>query len=152
MTRILCLLFLLMLTPLLLAIEKIDPDPKGVELCEKFLRACQIEDPQARLQAVLPLLHRSLLTNDGKDLAPSVKDFSYKKACSGARFYALPVEIYEVHQGKVTQVGFKETAEAGRTDKYFVSKKAGVSGRPAPLHVFWPEGGGEPRLINVGSL
>jgi len=52
----------------------------------------------------------------------------------------------------VTQVGFRETAESGRTDKYFVTKKAGVPGLPAPLHVFWPSDGGAPKLINIGSL
>ena len=33
-----------------------------------------------------------------------------------------------------------------------IGKKEGAAGRPAPLHVFWPEGGGAPMLINIGSL
>ena len=146
------LLMLLCCTPTLWAIEKIQADSKAVQLCENFLKACQLDDPQDRLQAVLPLLHKSMLTRDGKDLDRNVKEFSYKKACGAAKLYAVPVEIYEVHKGNVTTVGFRETAERGRTDKYFVSKKPGVQGRPAPLHVFWPEDGGEPKLINVGSL
>lgn len=146
------LMILLCCAPTVSAIEKIEADPKGVQLCESFLKACQIADPQARLEAILPLLHKSMLTRDGKDLDRNVKEFSYKKACSAARLYALPVEIYEVHKGNVTTVGFKETAERGRSDKYFVSKKPGVEGRPTPLHVFWPEDGGEPKLINIGSL
>ena len=152
MIRLLLLLLLAVLAPVVFAIEKIDPDPKGVQLCENFLKACLIEDPKARLEAVIPLLHKSMLSKDGKDLDRNVKEFSYAKACGGAKFYAIPVEIYEVHKGNVTTVGFKETAERGRSDKYFVSKKAGQPGRPAPLHVFWPEGGGEPKLINIGSL
>jgi hypothetical protein len=150
--RILLVLLLAAWTPMALAIEKIEADAKGVQLCELFLKACQIEDPKARLEAVVPLMHKSMLSKDGKDLDRNVKEFSYAKACGGAKFYAIPVEIYEVHKGNVTTIGFKETAERGRTDKYFVAKKAGQAGRPAPLHVFWPEDGGPPKLVNVGSL
>lgn len=134
------------------AIEKIAPDPKGVRLCTEFLAALSRADEKVRLAAVLPLLHKSMLTADGKDLDPQVKQFSYQKAVKGAQFYAQPAEIFEVHKGVESTVGFQQTAETGRTDKYFVKKKPDQPGRPAPLHVFWPKGGGEPRLINIGSL
>jgi hypothetical protein len=49
-------------------------------------------------------------------------------------------------------MGFKETAERGRIDKYFIAKRRGIAGVPAPLHIFWPETGGKPKLINIGSL
>lgn len=135
-----------------LAIEKVSPDPRGTELCTKFLEALLIPDPDARLKAVLPLLHASMKTSDGKDLEPNVKGFSYKKACSGAQFYQVPAVITEVHKGRDTTIGFGPTAQAGRTDKYFVAKKDGVAGRPAPLHVFFPADGGAPTLVNIGSL
>lgn len=152
MRNFIWIFLLITLTQALWAIEKIDPDPKASALCESFLKACQIEDPQARLAAIIPLVHKSMLTRDGKDLDRNTKDFSYKKACGAAKLYALPVQISEVHKGNVTTIGFKETAETGRTDKYFVAKKDGVQGRPAPLHVFWPQNGGEPKLVNFGSL
>ena len=134
------------------AIEKIEPDAKGVKLCSEFLAAISHKQEADRLKAVAPLLHKSMLTPDGKDLDRNTKEFSYKKACQNAQFYAQPAEIFEVHKGNVVTVGFRETAERGRTDKYFVKKKEGAAGRPAPLHVFWPENGGEPRLVNIGSL
>lgn len=145
------LLFLL-LAGSVQAVEKISPDPKAVELCTKFLQALLLEDETARLQAVMPLLHPSMYSNDKKGLAPNVRDFSYKKACGGVKFYAIPAEITEVHQGKVQTISVGETAERGRIDKYFVAKAAGQNGMPAPLHVFWPENGGPPVLVNIGSL
>ncbi|MCA9544899.1 MAG: hypothetical protein KC613_10930 [Myxococcales bacterium] len=134
------------------AIEKIPPEAKAVEIITQFLNAARIEDEGKRLQAVLPLLHKSMKSADGKDLPPNVKRYSYKKACDGAKFYQVPAKIFEVHKGNTVTVGFKETAEKGRTDKYFVEKKAGIAGRPAPLHVFFPADGGAPTLINIGSL
>jgi hypothetical protein len=141
------------LAPAALAqIQKIEPDPKAVKLCTDLLAALTLEGEAARLKAVLPLLHKSLLTADGKDLDPMVRNFSYKKAVTGAPLYKQPADIFEVHKGNDSTVGFGATAERGRTDKYFVNKKDGQPGRPAPLHVFWPNGGGEPKLVNIGSL
>jgi hypothetical protein len=133
------------------SIEKIEADKKAVELINNFMKALQIEDATKREAAALKFLHKSMLTNDGK-MPSSLKNYSFKKACDGVKFYDVPVKITEVHKGRSVTVGFKETAERGRTDKYFVGKKEGAAGRPAPLHVFWPEGGGKPMLINVGSL
>jgi len=133
-------------------IKKIPPDPKAVKLVAQLLKALTIADEGKRLAAVLPLVHKSLRTADGKDLDRSVKQFSYKKACTGAQHYGYPPEIKEVHQGNVLTVGFKATAERGRKDKYFVPKKAGVAGRAAPVIIFWPEGGGAPRVLDFGSL
>ncbi len=133
-------------------IEKIAPDEKAIALLDRFLAALSIEDPEKRLEAVIPLVHKSLLTQDGKDLDNDTKPYSYKKACQNAGCYKQPVEIYEVHKGNTYTVGYGPTAEKGRTDKYFINKKEGVAGRPAPIHIFWPSDGGEPKIINMGSL
>jgi len=134
------------------AIEKISPDAKAVEVINKLLAAFSLTDSELRLKAVIPLLHKSMYTNDGKDLSKNVKDFSYKKAVENVKFYSIPAVITEVHKGNVTAIGFKETAERGRTDKYFVGKKDAKNGRPAPIHIFFPENGGEPKVVNIGSL
>ena len=134
------------------AVEKIEPDPKGVKLCTDFMAALAIEDEAKRLEAVIPLLHKTLLTEDGKDLTPDVKRFSYRKACTDAKLYKQPAQVTEVHKGTEHTAGFGKQAEKGRADKYFVAKKDDVPGRPAPLHVFWPSDGGAPKLISIGSL
>jgi hypothetical protein len=134
------------------AIEKIEPDPAAVKLVNEFMNALTISDEAERLQAILPLVHDSLKTGDKKDLFSSVKQFSYKRAVSMIKLYKLPAEIGDVHKGTVSTVGFKETAERGRRDKYFVKKKEGVNGMPAPIHVFIPENGGAPKIFDFGSL
>jgi hypothetical protein len=136
----------------LAAIEKIAPDPVAAKLVGDFLSALSIADEAARLQAVLPLIHDSLKSPDKQDLSKDAKRFSYKKAVDGVKFYKIPVELGEVHKGSVSTVGFKETAEKGRRDKYFVKKKDGVAGLPAPIHVFTPEAGGAPKILDFGSL
>lgn len=130
-------------------VDKVDPDPRAVKLINAFMEALKSADADARLAAVIPLVHKSLLSNDGRDLAPNIKQFSYRKAVQSASLYPVPVVISEVHRGNVLTIGFQATAERGRNDKYFVGKS---SGRPAPIHVFFPEGGGELKITNFGSL
>ena len=134
------------------AVEKIEPDEKGVKLVGQVLTALVIEDEGERLKAVLALVHKSLKTKDGADLTRTVKEFSYKKAVRAAKLYENPPAIHQVHKGRDVTIGFKETAEKGRKDKYFVKKKEGVAGRPAPIIVFWPAGDGEPTVVDFGSL
>ncbi len=136
----------------LVAIEKIAPDPAAAKLVNDFMNALTIADEAERLQAILPMVHDSLKSNDKKDLFSSVKQFSYKRAVNMIKLYKLPVELGDVHKGSVSTVGFKEAAERGRRDKYFVKKKDGVNGLPAPIHVFIPEAGGAPKIFDFGSL
>ena len=135
-----------------LAWENIDPDAKAVALINDFLVALSIEDDTERLEAVIPLVHKSLLTSDGKDLDGNTKDFSYKKAYNNVQFYAYPAVITEARLGEPITVGWEETAEKGRIDRYFIDKKEGINGMPAPLQIFWPEDGGEPSIYYMGSL
>jgi len=133
-------------------IVKIDPDAKAVEVINQTLTALETPNETTRIQMLEKLLHKSMLGPGGKGLDPSVQRFSYKKAVQNAQFYKNPVEIYEVHQGNVSTVGFKTTAEKGRRDKYFIQKKEGVAGRPAPVHIFWPDNGSAPKVLDFGSL
>ena len=133
------------------AIEKIEAHPHATKLINQFMKTLVIKDAARRDRAVTKLLHKSMLTSAG-ELTSSVKRYSYKKACDNVRLYQSPVKVTQVHKGREVTIGFKETAERGRIDKYFVAKRSGVAGSPAPLHVFWPKSGGEPRLTNIGSL
>ncbi|MEQ8223383.1 MAG: hypothetical protein ABRQ37_13825, partial [Candidatus Eremiobacterota bacterium] len=71
-------------------IEKISPDEKAIDLLNRFLAALSIEDEQQRLEAVIPLVHKSLLTPDGKDLDNDTKPYSYKKAYENVGCYKQP--------------------------------------------------------------
>lgn len=141
-----------LINPKAQAIEKIDPDPVAVNLCSQLLESLQLGDHDATIKAVLPLVHPSLRNRQGTDLDRNVKEFSFKKASAAAKLYGPPAQVSEVHKGRESTIGFRETAERGRTDKYFLAKIDPANGRPAPLHVFWPANGGKPSIVNMGSL
>jgi|GEM_PF-1962184 len=124
----------------------------GEQLVNKLMNALLIEDEHARVEAVIPLVHKSLLNASGNDLDPSVKAYSFRRASNAVRLYKIPVTITRVARGSDTTVGFGGTAEAGRSDRFFVAKREGVAGPPAPIHVFFPAEGGEPKILNMGSL
>jgi hypothetical protein len=124
----------------------------GERLVNELMRALLIEDEQARLDAVIQLVHKSLLNAPGNDLDPSVKAFSFRRASNAVRLYKIPVKITSVTRGSDTTVGFGGTAETGRSDRFFVAKREGVAGLPAPIHVFFPADGGAPKILNMGSL
>jgi len=81
-------------------IEKMPPDGKAVALITELLKALATENEAARIKAVVPLVHKSLLTADGKDLARNIKDYSFKKASPAAKLYVHPAKIQEVHNGR----------------------------------------------------
>ncbi|NDD29795.1 MAG: hypothetical protein EB084_16170 [Proteobacteria bacterium] len=132
-----------------LAVTRVPPDPRGVKVVNALVEALKIQDPVARERAVVMLVHANLLTRDRQHLAPNIEQFSYKKAVGAIGLYPVPVTITEVHQGNDVTIGFQETAQRGRIDKYFVAKS---QGRPAPVGVFFPADGSEPKIENFGSL
>ncbi len=147
-----CLFCLMFAATSASAIEKSTPDPAGVQVLNSFLSSLATPQEPARENAVLPFVHKSLLSKDGKGLAPNIKNFSYKKASANLKFYKVPAEVTEVHKGNTVTVGFKETAETGHRDKYFINKIDPKNGRPAPIIIFFPQGGGSPKVIDFGSL
>lgn len=149
---ILLCLFLVLSIKSAFAWENIEPEEEAVELLNNFLTALSIEDENERLLAVIPLVHRDLLNRDCTDLSIDVKPFSYKKAYCNVKFYSIPAVITEVRKGNPCTVGYEETAEEGRVDKYFIDKKPDVDGMPAPVEIFWPEDGGPPKIYYMGSL
>ena len=65
---------------------------------------------------------------------------------------ADPVKITCVRPNEVTAIGHGPTAEEGRAVDYFIAKKDGQAGMPAPVTVFFPASGGPPRVSYLGSL
>lgn len=112
----------------------------------------QNRDEEAAAAAIVPYLHKSLLDATGAHLTTDVRSFSFKKAHGAAGLYAVPVTITRVRPSAVTAIGHGPTGEQGRTVDYFVAKRAGVAGMPAPVTVFFPVGGGPPKVAYLGSL
>ncbi len=130
--------------------EKSEVNKKGESLAEEFLRALQKPEAE-RLEACLPLLHRSQLTANGKDIDPSVK-VAWKKAIANADSYLLPVKIMRVRaKGNLTIGEGSENVERGRVDDYFLAKKPDSGGLPGSVTIFFPEKG-EPKIYYMGGL
>ena len=112
----------------------------------------QNRDAEAAAAAIVPYLHKSLLDATGARLTTDVRSFSFKKAHDAAGLYAVPVTITRVRPSAVTAIGHGPTGEQGRSVDYFVAKRAGVAGMPAPVTIFFPAGGGPPKVAYLGSL
>jgi hypothetical protein len=127
-------------------------DKQAEELLNKFMAALAIASEDESAKALLPLTHRSLHLKDGSDLSQDLRRFSFHKAHDNAKFYASPVKITRVRPNNLSGIGFKETAELGTSVDYFIAKKAGVNGMPAPVKVFFPKDGGAPTVHYMGSI
>ena len=130
-------------------------DQRAVALLNDFLAALQrnSSDIDAAARAASPYLHKSLLRpGNPSDVNDDLKNFSFKKAWQNARFYANPVNITRVRRNQVTAIGYGDTGEAGYVVDYFVGKLNPQAAMPAPVSVFFPNGGGAPRISYVGSL
>lgn len=129
-------------------------DPAVVGRIDQFLKICTANPDmlQAGLQVVAAgLVHNSKLDpNNPSQLNRDSLNFSFKKAFANAKFY--DPRIVRVAEMGVTAIGHGETASRGKLYKYFVAKKNGVGGMPAPIHIFFPADGQPPVLYDWGSL
>ncbi len=128
-------------------------DAAAEQLLSATLAALQQNrDEEAAVLAIVPYLHRSLLDASGAQLTTDVRQFSFKKAFGAAPLYGVPVKVTRSRPSNVTAIGFGPTAERGRSVDYFVAKRDGQPGMPAPVTVFFPESGGAPKVSYLGSL
>lgn len=127
-------------------------DPRAEPLLNAFLNALLLADEAACLKALLPLVHKSLLNKMGDALSRDVQEFSFKKARTNAKNYAQPVRITEVRANRVSAIGFGPSAQSGTETKYWIAKREGVGGMPAPVNIFFPADGGPPLISYMGSL
>lgn len=129
-------------------------DPVVVVTIQKFMDALNIADFEASIKAAKPYMHKTLMSADGSDISPDLRRFGFKKAHENAGGYATPVNITRVRKTATSQVGFGATAEAGAVYDYFVGKKEGAGGMPAPLKVFIPSTGTakDAKIYYIGSL
>ena len=129
-------------------------DKRGITAIEGFMRAIldNAQDIGAAAGAAMPYIHPSEFSSDGKGLLPDRMNFSFRKAWQNARFYEMPVRVTRVQRQQLTGIGFGPTAEAGVSYKVWIAKSPGINGMPAPLSVFFPADGSDPRLHGYGSL
>jgi len=129
-------------------------DLQAEQLLNTLMQALLIEDFDVSAKAAFGLTHKSNYNLDHTALSRDLLDFSFKKAHSNAKFYQVPVKITRVQELKMTEIGHPRynSYEKGSERKYWVAKKPGINGMPAPVAVFFPADGSEPKISYMGSL
>lgn len=120
-------------------------------LLQAFVKALQDQD----LNLICTLVHKSMRrSNNGReDLDRSVKDYQYKYACKGVGNLTNPVRVTRIVPNASTSgIGFADRAENGRIEKYFLECTRSSNKMPVPVQVFFPSGGGPPRICHFGSI
>ena len=130
------------------------PDERGMDKIKQFmditLSTPDMEEAGKKLVAAKVVHSSKLDKNDNRKLNPDSLRFAYKKAFGNVKFYDQ-VATRTVLTG-TTAVGFGPTAQKGKLFKYFIRKKEGVNGMPAPIQVFYPEDGSDPVVYDFGSF
>ena len=126
-------------------------DAAGKRAIEGLVAALQQGDEAAREKAALPFLHRSLLTEDGKAVDPSVKKFAWKKAVANAPGLESPLRIVRVRsKGNPTIGEGSKSVERGRVDDYFLARRD-KDALPARITLFFPQNG-EPKVYDLSGI
>ncbi len=128
-------------------------NPAIVENLAQFMSVLRTPmNEKLRFQALLPLLHPSLIWKDRTDFAPGVREYAYRRALKNVVFYEDPIALERVQVGQPTVIGSGPSAEEGQIDKYFLKRTLSAGGGSEPIHVFIPASGGSPLILNFGSL
>lgn len=143
----------------------VQPDPAVVEFINKFFAdmkkaGAEAANPNdgdidskvaAAGKVAMGYYHRHHHAKSGDNLNPDRLRFSFKKGFTGIKFYQDPVKITRVRALTTQAIGFRETAEKGKSFDYFLAKKEGVSGMPAQIRIFIGEQSGI-KIDDLGSL
>ena len=123
----------------------------AIYLINEFLYILQNNSFNNAAKSSLSLMHKSLLTQNHKDLDGDTKRFSFKKAHERANYYNFPIAITRIDKLKTTEIGYGNTHEKGIEYKIWIAKKES-KGYPAPIVIFFKEGSDNPKISYVGSI
>ncbi len=130
------------------------PDERGLAKIQRFMEIClTTPDMEAagRLLIAEKVVHVSKRDkNNPVKLNPDSMRFAFKKAHGNVAMYQTAAA--RVQLTGTSAVGFGPTAQKGKLYKYFMMKKDGVDGMPAPIQVFYPENGEDPVVYDFGSF
>lgn len=132
------------------------PDERGAAKLKRFIEILtSTEDMEAAGKTVVAekLVHGSKLDkNEPTKLNNDSMRFAFKKAFTNAKMYDPGPRIIRTQLTATSAVGFGPTAQKGKLYKYFIAKKEGVGGMPAPIQIFYPEDGSDPIVYDFGSF
>jgi hypothetical protein len=132
------------------------PDERGLTRLKRFMEILTTSpdiDTAAKTVVSEKLVHAGRIDkNNPRTLNNDALRFSFKKAFDNAKLYDPAPLITRYQLTTTSAVGFGPTAMKGKLWKYFVAKKEGVNGMPAPIQIFYPEDGSEPLVYDFGSF
>lgn len=131
-----------------------DLNSKEVRILNDYVKAMKMgKSKEEKVTAFLKIAEPNLLNDANTALSPNTERFSFKKDSENAKFYKSPVVITEARIAvRESNIGFGAKAKKGKLNKYFIAKEDGIVGRPAPITIFVPNDGGEPKIYGIGSL
>jgi hypothetical protein len=124
----------------------------ALKVMNTFMYTLQHNDFEKSSQKIVPLMHKSLLTRNGKSLDDDTYRYSFKKAHMNAKNYKYPIKVTRVQKLRTSGVGYGDTYQKGIEYKFWIAKKQSIAGLPAPLVLFFPKGEKIPKLSYIGSL
>lgn len=132
------------------------PDTRGLAKLKRFMEIC-IATPDleeaGKLVIAEGLVHASKRDkNDPRKMNNDSIRFAFKKAHGAVSMYDPGPRLIRTVLTGTSAVGFGPTAQKGKLYKYFVAKKDGVNGMPAPIQIFYPEDGSDPLVYDFGSF
>lgn len=134
--------------------SKKDLNAKEVQILQAYVKTMKMgKSKEEKISNFLKIAEPNLLNDANTALSPNTERFSFKKDSENAKFYKYPVVITEARIAvRESNIGFGVKARRGKLNKYFIAKEEGVAGRPAPITIFVPNDGGEPKIYGIGSL
>ncbi len=123
----------------------------AIYMLNEFLSILQNNNFNNAAKKSVPLMHRSLLTSNQKDLDGDTKRFSFKKAFTNAKNYNFPVAVTRIDKLKTTEIGHGKNYDAGVEYKIWIAKKES-KGYSAPIVLFFKNGSDNPKISYVGSI
>lgn len=131
-----------------------DLNAKEVQILNDYIKTMKTgKSREEKIQAFIKMAEPNLLNNANTALSPNTERFSFKKDSQNAKFYKYPIVITEARIAvRESNIGFSTKARKGKLNKYFIAKEEGVAGRPAPITIFVPNDGSEPKIYGIGSL
>ena len=125
---------------------------KAIDMLNNFINILHNNSFEESAKLIVPLVHKTLLDRQNKQLNRDIYRFSFKKAYEHAKNYTYPIIVTRIQKLKTTGIGYGRKYEKGVEYKIWIEKKSTNLGIPAPIVLFFPKGENKPKLSYIGSL
>jgi hypothetical protein len=116
-------------------------------LVEEFIKLLATYEVENAAWRAAPFLHRSLLL--GEMMQPQFKQNNFYGAHQRFRSYKTPVNFLKVQNTNRTAIGGLRDRDEGEEFVYTLEKTVDNGGMPGTVRVFFPKGGGAPKITLV---